>query len=72
MEPEVKFPRHLFSKGGKYKWGKDLTYSKTYVKDEKEYKAALEAGYVDSFHDALFGKEKTSALQQTEENEEDF
>jgi hypothetical protein len=53
---EIKFPRTVYSSPGGLKWGKDKTYDAVIVKDKAELKAALEAGYVDSFQDALFPK----------------
>ena len=55
-----KFPTNLYKKGGELTWGKGFKYSTVYVKDEDQYSDALKAGYIDSFQDALFGKEKVS------------
>lgn len=61
------FPRTLYKSGGPNKWGKGKTYSTALVEDEAELKAATKAGYIDSFHDALFGE---SPKEDIEENKQ--
>lgn len=55
---EIIFPRHVYKKGGSIRWDKDHYYSREYVENEAEYKAALATGYVDDFSEAIFGEEE--------------
>ena len=52
---ENKYPRTLYKAGGSKKWGGDKFYTDIIVVDEDEQEAAGHNGFVDSFHDALFG-----------------
>ena len=52
---KIVFPRDVYKKGGPLKWNRGITYSKEYVTNETEYKAALKAGYIDDFSEALLG-----------------
>jgi hypothetical protein len=57
MAKGIKFPRSLYKSPGTRKLVSKrvtTTYDKLVVRNEKEYNAAMEMGYIDSFHDALF------------------
>ena len=70
---EKKYPRTLYKSGGPNKWGKDKYYSSVDVNDEIEETAAKTTGYLDSFHDALFGKEGgKNASKEREIKKDDF
>jgi hypothetical protein len=76
MSEEIKFPRNLYTSPGKIKWGSKKQGSKTYdtvlVKDQKEFDAAVKAGYVDNFHDALFAEKKEEPVEFNIEKIEDY
>lgn len=68
-----KFPRTLYKKGGKLVWGHGVQYSSETVENEEEMKAAISAGYMDDFHEALFGKEEVkNAPEKRDIKEDDF
>ncbi len=52
----MEFPRTVYTSPGKIRWNKEITYDAEIVHNESEYKAALSAGYIDNFNDALFIK----------------
>lgn len=63
MAKKKRFPRTLYKKGGSqrlHSGGKSYEYSSEIVENEEEYKAAMATGYLDSFNDAIFGKEVES------------
>jgi hypothetical protein len=73
MAKKVEFPRHVYRKGGPLKWNRGITYSREYVTNETEYNAALKAGYIDDFNEALLGDGNTvkGAFKVVEESKEE-
>ncbi len=66
---ETRFPRTLYTSPGKIKWGsksENKSYDDVIVNDEDELAAAEKAGYVDSFHDALFAEIESDELTKSE------
>lgn len=74
---ETDFPRHVYKKdedgpetlvvkGEKYK------YSSKLVKGESDMKDALDEGYVDSFHDAIFKAPEPVKATSDDEEDDDF
>ena len=58
------FPRNLYKNGGPLTWGKkEYTYSTVLVENESEFKEAVEAGYLDNFSAAIFGKKEEERLE---------
>lgn len=56
---KIVFPRNVYKKGGPLKWNRGIDYSTEYVTNDTEYKAALKAGYLDDFNEALLGENTT-------------
>lgn len=68
---EIKFPRTLYKKDGPETLcsaGKKYEYSSELVENKEEYNAAIKAGYLDDFNEALFGK--TPVIEEKEEEKE--
>ena len=66
---ESKLPRNLYKKGGPMTLptgGEVHKYSTVLVKTEEELEVALSSGYIDSFHDAVFGVEKEEVKDEPE------
>jgi len=53
---EIIFPRNVYKQGGNLVWSNKVKYSTELVANETEYNAALKAGFVDDFSEAIFGK----------------
>jgi len=73
MGKKISFPRNVYKKDGPIKWNRGITYSTEYVTDKTEYEAALKAGYLDDFNEALLGDAHTvtgSFEEVTEEKKE--
>ena len=49
------FPRNLYISPGEIKTNNEKTYDTVLVENEEELKAAVKAGYIDSYYDALHG-----------------
>jgi len=65
---DERFPRTLYKKGGKFTWGHGKEYSSEVVENEEEFNAAVKAGWLDDFNEAIFGKEKVSKKTDIDED----
>jgi len=50
------FPRNVYKSPGSLLSNKGRTYDTILVQDKKEFNAALKAGYLESYRDALLGE----------------
>jgi hypothetical protein len=70
IEIEIEFPRNLYKSPGSLQWGskkQDKSYDTVLVENDSEYEEALEAGYLDSFNDALFPKKESKKKEDDDE-----
>lgn len=70
-EVEILFPRNLYKSPGEIQWGSkdsEKSYDTVLVNDEDEYNKEIKLGYIDSFHEALFGKKKQVAKKPEEDD----
>ena len=68
MSSSLRFPRTLYRRdddNGFFKFKNDgIRYDSLLVNDEEELEAGEEIGYIDSYHDAIFGI--TESVEKTE------
>ena len=55
---KLMFPRNVYKSPGDIQWNSDKSYSTELVADEREFDAAIKAGYKEDFHAALFEEKK--------------